>query len=188
MDDFYEVTIEDVFSPLVLYEMDSISKNQKKINDLLDSSWNKYKYDIILQVYFIRSKLNHKENAYRIYTWIANNDSQSFNKMLPSIVYYGEWQDLFDLFVSGNLNSVSQSLILTYICKQIQMDYDSPTTVSSLISYLPRERSVKDRVVGWVSLLTEQLQISRKMYRTFLTKIKTKQQQPHSIFRFIQLQ
>jgi hypothetical protein len=37
-------------------------------------------------------------------------------------------------------------------------------------------------------IINRTIQISRKMYRTFLTKIKTKQQQPHSIFRFIQLQ
>lgn len=185
MDEFYEVTIEDVFSSLTLYELDRIAESNDNINTLFTTSWPKYKHDFLLQVYFIRSTLQHKENALRLYSWIANNDSTTFCSMLPSIVFYGDWQDLFDLYSSSTLQSLPCSMILLYITKQILMDYATSSNVSTLINYLPRERSAKDRSIGWVFILTDQLKISRKKYRIMTNSIKQKPQSSRIIFRLV---
>jgi hypothetical protein len=176
MEEFYEVTIDDIFSPLIVYELDTLAKQPKKINKFLETTWEKHNTDILLQVYFIRSKLKNKENAQTIYKWIANNDIKTFNRILPSIVFYGEWKDLFDLYETGDINKLSQAYILIYICKQMKMDYESPRNVSRLINNLPRERSTKDRIIGWVDVICEQLKISRRTYRKMIIHIKTKTQ------------
>ena len=185
MDDFYEVTVEDVFSSITLYELDHIAEDTTRLTRFLETSWIKYKYDILLQVYFIRSTLDHSVNALRIYLWIANNDTEMFCKMIPSIVFYGSWQDLFDLYSMSNISTLSRAMMLIYITKQIMIDYHSGSTVSNLIQYMPRERSVKDRSCGWVSILTEQMKVSRKAYRLIMKTIKEKTQSKDVIFRLI---